>query len=111
MTAFNDVSQLRRLYRHFGLREFVIAHNEMELWIGTGHWLNGRENCFCIDPEELFLFSLTKYKTGMTNEKIVDMFFGGDYNQWSYWFCWFMLYLDLCYCNIVSHVGLLQFLP
>jgi hypothetical protein len=39
------------------------------------------------------------------------MFFGGDYNQWSFRCCWFMLYLDLCYHNIVSHVGLLQFLP
>jgi hypothetical protein len=38
------------------------------------------------------------------------MFFGGDYNQWSYRFRWFMLYLDLCYSNIVGHVGLLQFL-
>ncbi len=36
MTAFN-VSQLHRLYCHFGLREFVLAHNETELWIGTGH--------------------------------------------------------------------------
>jgi hypothetical protein len=30
MTAFN-VSQLHQLYEHFGLREFVSAHNEMEL--------------------------------------------------------------------------------
>jgi hypothetical protein len=109
MTAFN-VSQLCWLYRHFGLREFVLAHNEMELRIGTGHWSDGCENCYRIDPEELFLFSLTRFKTGMTNEKIVDMFFGGDYNQWSYWFRWFMLYLDLRYCNIVGHVGLLRFL-
>ncbi len=80
MTAFN-VSQLPRLYCHFSLRQLVLAHNETELQIGTGHWSNGCEHCFCIDPEELFLFSLTKKcKTGMTNEKIMDMFFGGDYN-------------------------------
>ena len=79
MTAFN-VSQLHQLYHHFSLREFVLAHNETKLWIGTSHWSDGPENCYCIDPEELFLFSLTKCKTGMTNEKIMDMFFGGDYN-------------------------------
>jgi hypothetical protein len=106
MTAFN-VSQLRRLYRHFGLREFVLAHYETKLQIGTGHWFECGERCYCIDPEELFLFSLTKCKTGMTTEKIVYMFFGGDYSRWSYRFCWFMLYLDLHYPNIVGHVGLL----
>jgi hypothetical protein len=110
MTAFN-VSQLRRLYCHFGLREFVLAHLETDLLIGTGHWLNGRENCYRVDPEECFLFALTKCKTGMTNEKIVDMFFGGDYNRWSYGYRWFMLYLDHRYRSIVGHVGLLRFLP
>jgi hypothetical protein len=43
----------------------------------------------------------------MSTEKIVDMFFGGDYSQWSYGFRWLMLYLDLPYRNIVGHVGLL----
>jgi hypothetical protein len=110
MTGFN-VSQLRRLYHHFGLREFVQAHNETVLRIGTGHWSNGLEKCYRIHPEELFLFSLTKCKTGMTNERIIDMFFGGDYARWSHGFRWFMLYLDLRYRNIVGHAGLLRFLP
>ena len=110
MTAFN-VSQLCRLYYHVCLREFVLAHNETELRIGTGHWSDGREKCYRIEPEELFLSSLTKCKTGMANEKIADMFFGGDNNQWSYRFHWFMLYLDLCYCKNFGHVGLLRFLP
>ena len=79
MTGFN-VSHLRRLYHNFLLREFVQAHIETVLQIGTGHWSNGLEKFYRIHPEELFLFSLTKCKTGMTNEEIVDMFFGGDYN-------------------------------
>jgi hypothetical protein len=79
MTAFT-VSQLHRLYRHFGLRELVLAHHETELRIGTGHWFEDRERCYRINPEELFLFSLTKCKIGMSTEKIVDMFFGGDYS-------------------------------
>jgi hypothetical protein len=78
MTAFT-ISQLRRLYHHFGLREFVLAHHETELRIGTDHWFEGCERCYRIDPEELFLFSLTKCKTGMSTDKIVDMFIGGDY--------------------------------
>jgi len=58
----------------------IQAHNKTVLRIGTGHWANGPEKYYCIHPEELFLFLLTKCMTGMTNKKIVDMFFGGDYN-------------------------------
>jgi hypothetical protein len=71
MTA-TTISQLRRLYRHFGLREFVLAHHETERQIGTGHWFEGRERCYCIDPEELFLFSLTRCKTGMSTADVAE---------------------------------------
>ena len=47
----------------------------------------------------------------MTNEKIIDMYFGGDYARWGYGYRWFILYLDLRYRNIVGHQGLLRFLP
>ena len=110
MTSFS-ISQLRQLYYHFGLREFVLAHNETDLLIGTGHWANGRENCYRLNPEELFLYMLTKCKTGMTNEKVIDMYFGGDYARWTYGYRWIIFYLDLRYRNIVGHVGLLRFLP
>ncbi len=106
---FNS-SQLHQLHHQFDL-DFVLAHNETGLQIGTGHWTNGRERCYHIDPEELFLFSLTKCKTSMTNEKIINMVFGGDYNRWTYGFCQFMLYLDLRYPNIIGQGGLLRFLP
>ncbi len=110
MTSFS-VSQLRQLYYHFGLREFVLAHIETDLLIGTGHWANGRENCYCLHPEELFLYMLTKCKTGMTNKKVIDMYFGGDYARWTYGYRWIIFYLDLRYMNTVGHVGLLRFLP
>ena len=50
-----SVRELQQLYNHFGLREFVMAHNETDLLIGTDKWRNGRELCYCIHPEELFL--------------------------------------------------------
>jgi hypothetical protein len=55
MTSFN-ISQLQQLFRLFGLRKFVNAHNKTDLLIGTGGWKNGRECCYCIHPKELFFF-------------------------------------------------------
>ncbi len=54
MTSFS-VHELHRLYDHFGLHEFVITHNEMDLLIGTDKWKNGRELCYHIHPKELSL--------------------------------------------------------
>ena len=102
MTGFR-VSELQRLYNHFGLRDFVMAHNETDLLIGTDKWRNGRELCYRIHPEELFLYVLTRCKTGMTSEKVIDMFFGGDYSKWSYGYRWLIFYLDLRYRSIVGH--------
>ncbi len=76
MTSFS-VRELQWLYNHFGLCEFVITHNETDLLIGTDKWKNERELCYRIHTEELFLYVLTKCKTGMTSEKVVDMFLGG----------------------------------
>jgi hypothetical protein len=79
MTSFT-IAQLQWLYHHFGLRQFVHGQGETELRIGTNTFRAGRENCYLINPEELFLFSLTRIKTGMTQEVIINMYFGGDYN-------------------------------
>ncbi len=65
----------------FGLRDFVMAHNETDLLIGTDKWRNRRELCYRIHPEDLFLYVLTRCKTGMTSEKVIYMFFGGDYSK------------------------------
>jgi hypothetical protein len=96
MTSFK-ISQLQRLFHLFGLREFVDAHNETDLLIGTGHWKNGRECCYRIHPEELFLFLLAKCKACMTTDHVIDMFFGGNYARWKYGYYWLLLYLDLCF--------------
>ena len=87
MTGFR-VRELQQLYNHFGLRDFVMAHNYTDLLIGTDRWRNERELCYRIHPEELFLYVLTRCKTGMMSDKVIDMFFGSDYARWSYGYRW-----------------------
>ncbi len=57
MTGFL-IPQLRTLYGHFGLCNFVHAHHKTELLIGTTtfHPVTGKENCYRINPKELLLF-------------------------------------------------------
>ena len=112
MTGFN-ISQLSKLFQLFGLRDFVHAHHETVLLIGTGHFdvNTGAEKCYRIDPEELLLYSLTRIKTGMTQEAIIDNYFGGDYARWTHGHRWLMLYLDMRYASIIGHEGILRFLP
>jgi hypothetical protein len=108
MTSFT-IAQLYELYGYFGLRQYLIAQNANQLRIGTNTFRNGRENCYLIDPEELFLYSLTRIRTGMTQEQIVDFYFGGDYNRWTYGHRWFMFYLDHRYYSIICNEGILRF--
>ena len=112
MTRFN-ISQLRKLYRLFGLRDFVHSHHETVLLIGTGHFdaVTGAEKCYRIDPEELLLYSLTRIITGMTQEANIDHYFGGDYARWTHGHCCLMLYLDMRYKSNIGHEGILRFLP
>jgi hypothetical protein len=112
MTGFN-IDQLGRLYGHFGLQHFVLAHFKTDLLIETNNFdpVTWAKKCYRINTEELFLYSLTRLKTGMSQEMIVDHYFGGDYNRWSYGHRWMMLYLDRRYASIVGHEGILRYLP
>jgi hypothetical protein len=85
----------------------------MDLLIGTNNFdpNTSHKKCYCINQEELFLYSLTKIKTGMSQEAIIDKFFGGDYSRWLYGHCWFMYYLNNHYTCIIGHKGILRFLP
>ncbi len=76
MTGFN-ISQLHILYRLFGLRDFVQAHHETMLLIGTNsfHPVTGAKACYRIDLEELLLYSLTRIKTDP----------GGNYRPLLWW--------------------------
>ncbi len=112
MTGFNT-SQLRKLYQQFGLCDFVHAHCYTELLIGTNNFDvgTGAQKCYRIAPEELLLYSLTRIKTGMTQEAIIDHYFGGDYARWTHLHCWLLLHLDMHFASIIGHKGILQFLP
>jgi hypothetical protein len=59
MTSFK-IGQLQRLFHLFVLRNFINAHNETDVLIGTGCWKNGREYYYCVHPKEPFLFFANK---------------------------------------------------
>jgi hypothetical protein len=100
MTPFNQ-GQLCQLYAHFGLAAFV-AGVGTKIPIFTGH------TYYRIHLEEVFLFTITKLASGLSNHMIVDTYFDGDYNRCSYGYPWMLRYLDNRYKNIVGHQGLLQ---
>ena len=72
------VGQLHRLYDLFDLEGFLRSIDEEKVPLYTGHMQNNTPTQYMIDPEELFLFTLTKVATGRTNQSIVDEWFGGD---------------------------------
>lgn len=108
MTRFN-IAQLWRLYDSFGLRQYCALYGETNVRIGTGHQRHGSDCCYLYDPEELFLFALTKIATGLTDESIIDNWFGGDYARWGLGYRWFIFYLDERYKDIVGHQGLQRY--
>ena len=111
MTGFT-VSQLRRLYDKFGVHDFCLVNGDVVLRVHTGHYApNGTPKCYIFNPEELFLFALTKIRTGKTNLQLVDEFFGGSVYRWSSGYRWIIYYLDDRYKNVVGLQGILRFLP
>jgi hypothetical protein len=101
MTHFSQ-SQLRHLYAHFGMAALVAG-------VGTTIPIFIGHTYYRIHPEEVFLLTLTKLATGLTNIMIVDTYFGGDYNHWSYGYPWMLHYLDKRYKHITGHQGLTRF--
>jgi hypothetical protein len=76
MTHFNQ-GQLCQLYAHFGLAAFVVGvGTKIAIFTGHTHYL--------IYVEEVFLFTITKLASGLSDHMIVNTYFGGDYNHWSY---------------------------
>jgi hypothetical protein len=96
-------SQLRHLYAHFFDLTALALGVGMTISIFTGH------TYYRIHLEEMFLFTLTKLASGMSNHMIVDTYFGGDYNRWTYGYPWVLLYLDERYKNTAGHQGLTRF--
>ena len=107
MTHFNH-SQLRRLYELFDLESQLEPMSD-KLAIPTGFNVNGTPCRYRIHPEEVFLFTLCKVATGMTQVNIVDNYFGGDKTRWVFAYPWMLRYLDTRYQEIVGHQGLTRF--
>ena len=76
--------QLVRLYCLFDLDGFLLSIGKTHIPLYTGHMVGNMNTRYLIDPQELFLFTLTKIATGRTNQLLVDEQFGGDYARWSH---------------------------
>ncbi len=107
MTRFNWC-QLMHLYAAFDL-DSQLEPMDDKLAFFTGHFYDGYACCYQIHPEEVFLFTLCRLATGMTQVHIVDTYFGGDKTRWSYTYPWMLRYLNTRYAHIVGHQGLTRF--
>ncbi len=81
-----------------------------KLFFLMGHVYNGTPCFYRIYPEDVILYTLFRLAIGRTQVQIVDMYIGGNTNQWTYVYSWMMKYLDQRYINIVSHQGLTCFI-
>ncbi len=89
MTRFNWC-QLKRLYAAFDL-ENQLKPMEEKLAFFTGHLKNDLYPCcYKVHQEEVFLFTLCHLATGMMQVHIVNTYFGGDKNHWTYTYPWML---------------------
>ncbi len=101
--------QLRCLYKAFDLKSLLELMDE-KLAFPTGHFCNGHPCKYRIHPEEVFLYTLWKVATWMTQVQIVDTYFGGDKNWWMHAYPWMLKYLNKRYNRVIGHQGLAHFI-
>ena len=100
-TSFTKI-QLQRMYNLFGLAQLA-AQNNGFIRVPTG------QGILLFDPEELFLFTMTRCKMGLSNKVLCDLIFGGNASRWSYGYPWMLRYLDRRYEDIIGNQGLARF--
>jgi hypothetical protein len=100
-TSFTG-DQLRRIFGLFGLAQLA-AQTDGYIRVFTGH------GYYRFDPEEIFLFMLTKCRTGKSNRELCDLVFGGSSSRWSFGYPWILVYLDTRYARTISHEKLRDF--
>jgi hypothetical protein len=106
-TSFNK-AQLKRIYRCFMLQSVADDTNGV-IRVATGHTnQRGVQCCYVFDPEELFLYFMSRMKSGHEHTTMCDVF-GGSPKRWSYAWRWILKYLDIRYVNIIGHQGLLRY--
>ena len=94
-TSFTQ-DQLRRIYVLFGLTQLA-AQTDGYIRVFTGH------EHYRFHPEEIYLFFMTKCRTGYGNSEMCKLIFGGDQLRWSFGFPWILEYLDTRYARTISH--------
>lgn len=95
--------QLIRIYMNFGI--------EQEAGIDGYIRVSNRNGQFHrFHPEEIFLFMMTKHRTGFSNKHLCDLIFGGWPSPWSHGWPWILHFLDEKYAHIIGHQGLARFL-
>ena len=101
-TSFNK-NQLQRIYHKFGLQQLA-AQNNGFVRVPTGH-----NAVYKFHPEEMFLFLMTKCKTGLSNKRLCDQIFGGHASRWSFGYPWILRYLDTRYEDTIGNQVLHRF--
>ncbi len=108
MTRFNH-TQLQQLYGYFGLAGLAVdVDGRIPIYTEYVNQ-NGVPCCYQIHLEELFLFTMTKLSTGLSNMMLCDTNFGGSYTHWSFGYPWAIMYLNKRYKNIIAHQGLCRY--
>ena len=107
LTRFSH-EQLRALYGYFGF-EALLDPGEVTLRIPTGNTTRNSPCYYRVHPEEAFLFTLIKVATGLTNQHIVDNYFGGDYSRRSKTYPFVLRYIDARYEHIIGYAGMVRF--
>jgi len=100
-TSFTG-DQLRRIFGLFGLAQLA-AQTDGYIRVFTVH------EYYRFDPEEIFLFMLTKCRTGKSNRELCDLVFGGNSSRWSFGYPWILVYLETRYARTISHEKLRDF--
>jgi hypothetical protein len=94
--------QLHRIFDQFSLAQLASQTNGY-IQVYTGH----KHHCF--NPEEIFLFLVTKCKTVYSSCEMCDLVFGGHPSRWSFGYLWILKYLDTRYVRTISHKRLHDF--
>ncbi len=94
-TSFRK-NQLLWIYHQFGLAQLA-AQNHGSILVFTGF------RYYHFDPEELFLFMMTKCKLGYANIALCKLIFGGNASWWSFGYPWILKYLNERYDRTISH--------
>jgi hypothetical protein len=108
-TGFN-IAQLGRIYNCYGLQDILTQTQLPYIQVSTDQ--RNQQNVECrynFDPEELFLFTQTKCRTGYDKKEMCINVFGGHQKRWSHGYPFMLKYLDNRYQGVIGHQGLLRY--